>query len=184
MKPSPTYDSEPDLYSFQRCSPSLADCKAVVVESSSDEMSEKQSQDDASTHSSTSDSTLGPMPVTSCSSDVHKQLDAISGGKNGIDLNTIPSMPFHIVTDDQAFVDTNEIPEFPASDWEVNLAPATVEPMPMPMAPTLLPVTPDHQISSSSSLVSCDEMAVFEGRSFQCLDETTLKSMEAVLIVL
>ena len=94
-----------------------------------------------------------------------------------MDPNTIPSMPFHIVADE---VDNNEIPELVGSDWEISIASDPVlaaEPMGAP--PALLKVTPETVVSRR---ITCDEMAVFEGRSFQCIDENTLRSMEAVLI--
>jgi hypothetical protein len=168
MKPAPVHVQEPDLYTFQRCSIKRASTAADVVESSSDDSS-KQSSDDASTHSDESNaSTLGPQP---CAPTHPQQL------QQGIiiDPNTIPSMPFHIVADNNInFVESNEIPELPTSDWETSAAPMEVSSN--PMAPKL--ATPDNK------QLLVETMAVFEGRSFQCIDETTLRSMEAVLIAI
>jgi hypothetical protein len=180
---APSHVQEPDLYSLQRCS-SVRATKADLVESSSDDiiMPEKQPSDDASTHSSGSASTLGPQPIAA-PSEIQTRVpqDDLMEPVSEDEADVVPftaSMSFHEVP----------VPEpLSKSYWDESMEhlmpiaeiPSTV----MEAVPSSSHVHADeHNRQELIRRVSCDEQAFFEGRSFQVIDETTLRSMEAVLI--
>lgn len=207
MKPAPLHSQEPDLYSFQRCSAEKATTTAVVVDSS-DEMSDKQQSDDSSTHSSASASTLGPQP-TGTPKEIQTPLEGtISDDEKFPPFTT--SMSLHIVSDEQnsaAATDVLVLDPLAPSSWDspIESAPLTTS-VPIPLAVTsqfpslsaefpfslpswqtaeeIRPLLP-NVVGCEDQFrrrVSCDEQGVFEGRSFQCIDEATLRNMEAILI--
>lgn len=178
---APTYEHEPDLYSFPFCSTSRVKSTAVVESSDED----KHLHDDASAHSCCSASTLGPQYGVRPS--------ATPDEIQSIESCVIPE----ILSDEDVDMDLLVTPESSQEQAEQRdsfASPETHSTFSSSMTAAVpfiidedydLRVMPQEDKADlvDFSLVSvCDGVAFFEGCSFQCIDEATLRSMEAVLI--